>query len=502
MAGEDVKVKIGVDAAPYQVGMAKVKMAAKETAESLGIEFDRGAARTERRMGSMIGTMIKEVSKAKNPIEAIHAAIEGIGYAAGIASTAFLVAGIGAAIYEQFSDAIEASDKLEKSLAKLSAVDVENESVNQLKKDIEDFQQVEEKYKNRGLLEKILFGGKEDRDFTAATALNEVKKDLVEMQQIQDDVVRSRARVLETSTNPGERAQGANLLKGLSDRGESNDLNEQLRQAEAAQKENIGKMHRLGVLIATPVSEMTWSEKSEMQSAESYTDIAKSIEDGEKKINEIKQAQIELQQAQTAEGNKAANEELDRFNKEQASKTSTAAKHQLEIEEQIGDAGRTAQEKPGDDWLRQRNDQQAQDAFVGPRTSSEVIEDQNKILEDQLRIKKDIVEAGKADAEAARKNKEQEAKKLELASRLKEMKNRRDNLLLEQKSEQAAALKAGADAMGFHGAVSSLRREGFGRTPTGSGNSSQLKAAQEANAKLDKVNKELAELNAKIGGSV
>ena len=546
MAGEDVAVTIGANATPYQVAMAKVKVTAKETAKSIGVEFDRGAQRAEMRVQRGMDGVIRSILKAKNPIEAISGALEGLSRAFAIASTALLAIGVVSALYEAFTEAKDASDKLIASMEKLANTDVNNESVHQLQRDIDDFQKVEEQYANRGLLEKILFGNKEDVDFAQAANLNGLKKDLVETRQLADDLTKAQARTLEASSNPEDQAKGKQMLKELSDKGENEDLQDKL---EAAQKELFDakqKANRQAFIVSSPTAQRTAEENKFLQE-NADIDLQGLIKAAQAKIKAIKQVQAAVKTAEGAEkakpdkiGDEAAKRETDRILEEK--------KKQAKIISDSAEVGVTAEEKIAAQKQKISDQQAADSAEIGPKQESQALAEQNVILEEQTKLKGEIYDLNKQNAEKVAEANKSEAEKtldalkeqVELRTQLLRLtqsgadsiKDLQAKIATEEKEAPAHArlqtrsqqiqeqnkitkdkielIKLRKDESqsevkqeGFHGPVTSLRKVGFGKIPGGANVSeSQLKTQQESLRVLTTMQTNIAELNAKIGGGI
>lgn len=495
----DVEITMGANLSRLDQQFAKAKVGAKEVASSIGIEFDRGAQRAESRVSRGMDGVIRSILKAKNPIEAIGGALEGLSRAFAIASSALLAITIGTALYQAISEATEASDKLEKSIEKLGSVDVDNESIHQLQRDIDDFQKVEEQYNNRGLLEKILFGNKEDIDFAEAANLNGLKKDLLETRALQDDLTKAQARTLEASSNPEDQAKGKQMLKELSDRGENEDLQDKLEQAQKELFDAKQKANKQNFLLQAPTSQWTREESKFMEQNQNI-DLQAPIAAAQAKIDQIKAVQAAVKTAEGAErpktdksekiGDEAAKRETDRVREEQ--------ERRAKIEQETTEASMDGKQKAAAIQAKINAEQKADANEIGPKQQSQELAEQNVILEDQLALKKQIADN---DKEAASKAAEATRKADEKKKQLDEAKQRRTTLLAELGTARNDVATAQANVMGFHGTVSSLRKEGFGRTPTGGGKEGgAMKAAAASEKHLADISKEIAQLNAKIGG--
>jgi hypothetical protein len=495
--GNDVQVTIGANATPYQVAMAKVKVTAQETASTIGIEFDRGAARAEQRVQRGMEGVIRSILSAKSPIEAVGEAIEGLSRAFGIASSAFLAIGIGVAIYEQFTKAKEAADDLAKSMEKLGSVNVENESIHQLQRDIDDFEKVQEKYNDRGLLERILFGNKEDVDFAQAANLNGLKKDLVETRQLQDDLTKAQARTLEASSNPEDQAKGKQMLKGLSDKGENEDLQDKLDQAQKELFDAKQASNKQQFLASAPTSQWT-SEERKFMAKNSEIDLSIPVAAAQSKIDQIKAVQAAVKTAEEAEKPKAEKPDSEAAAKREADRVRTETERAAKIKQDSAEVGMTGEQKAAEIRAKIAAEQKADANEIGPKQQSQQLAEQNTILEDQLALKKQIADN---DKEAASKAAEATRKADEKKKQLDDAKGRRAKLLQDLSGAQSEVATAQANAMGFHGTVSSLRKEGFGRTPSGGGKEGAAQKAAAASEKhLADIKTEIAALNAKIGG--
>jgi hypothetical protein len=591
----DVQATVGANITPFQTKMVQVKAAAKEAGEGLGLEFDRGAQRAESRVERGIDGMLRKVASAKNPIEALGAVVEGVGRSFAIASTAFLAVGIGAAIYEQFTQAKEASDKLEASIAKLGTVDPDNESIHQLQKDIDDFQKVAEQYENRGLLERILFGAQEDADFAHASALNDLKKNLVEIDQIQRGIVKNEVEILKLSSNPDDKKTGEALEKDLSDQDEAKDLKDQLTDQIADRKSkqdalvqfdkknefNNEKARDYGLTDdASIVNYRNAREvmvhdlnKADKAIADRQREIAvqaqKSDVDEDKPLEEKKAALLKQQkeaddsllkkrqdearkrdqmdrdaafesaddpgkatilkqnvnqdQDEIDRAKAVVREDTDNPLKDAAEQINKITKEREGIEDLItkkkGDELKLSKLLIDSDKDRAKENERAREEAATPAekvqlVKQEIVQDQTKINTAQTQLGTDQkapvegeektrkIAQDRADIEGLiLKRKADQASLAEKMVGLQELQERRAALLKEQAEAKSTMTTAKADAMGFHGQVSSLRREGFGKAPTVNPDGSQLKAAQAAVDRLDKIQKGIAELNEKIGGS-
>jgi hypothetical protein len=344
--------------------------------------------------------------------------------------------GVGVQIYEQFSQAYDASKKLEGALNDLANANVENESVHQLQRDIDEFEKQAEIYKTRGLLERILFGAKEDEDFSHAANLNQVKKDLIETRQLADDVTKAQVRILKASANPEDVKRGEALEKSASDENEKRDLQDKLDDAQKAQDNLIFIRDRIEDTLKNPDQQ----GPKDIAFARKYNlaDIYSQIDSGQKKIDEIKAAQAATGQAEAAETAKANRPE------------------------------KTEKSKP----------ELAEDRTIDP------IQFADGLTQRLVKFEQ-----------------EQQAREARAAVVLTEQKTRRDELLGNRTTLASDLATAQANAMGFHGQVSSLRREGFGRTPGATHDGAALKAQQESLKRLENMDKQISELNQKIGGS-
>ena len=501
MSNGEVQATVGANITPFMRSMAEVKASAKETGEAIGVELgDKGGRREEMRLQRGLDGFLKSLSNAKDPVSALGGAVEGLSTAFAASGVALLAIGIGTAVYEQFSKASEASKKLETDIGNLGHVNPDNESVRQLQQNIDDFQKVEDEYKERGLLERVLFGPEEDRLFKEASALTEIKKNLLEIKQIQEEDTRAHARQLQASTNPQDQQRGRQLLKSLSDDHEKSDLQDKLAAAEKEHDAAQKKLDQQESLIAGAREAAKHGSRRTNTLAvasEGHDENVAAVKSAQDRIDAIKKAQADLASAQQAENDKDSREAGEKASKEEADRIKEAVAKQNEIKSEAAMEGMSGEQKAAAlrNQIRVRTEDQD---IVGPRQQSKVLSDQNEILELQLALKKQIAEN---DRESATKAAEATRKAQEQAERLTELKNRRADLLTQQAQAKSDATTATVEAMGFHGQVSSLRRVGFGSAPTGGHAAAQLKAAQEANNRLQKISQEITTLNQKIGGS-
>src|ERR1700761_3661619 len=160
----DVQVTIGADASPLQSKLAQVKSQVKELSSSM-VEVGGTGYREEVRLERGMGAFIRSIANAKDPVSALSGALEGLGRAFKLTGFGMLGAGIAMAAYETFSKARESADSLRESLAKAADFNPNTASLDDLKKQVEGFDKIKEKYESRGLLESIILGPQGDALF-------------------------------------------------------------------------------------------------------------------------------------------------------------------------------------------------------------------------------------------------------------------------------------------------------------------------------------------------
>jgi len=527
----EVSAKVTADASPFIKTMALVKAKAKETGESLGLEFDRGAQRAEQRTTRGIDGILKGLSNAKNPIEVTSALIEGMGKSFGIASGLFATIGVGAVAAEEIMKAYEASEKLGKSLDKMLSVNPDNESINQLQKDINDFQKTADEYANRGMVEKILFGDENDAKFKSAEALNDVKKNLVEIEGIQQDIAKQEIRLLEASANPEDREEGKSLQKNQADDKDSSDLYQKLEDQQTARQK---LQDSLSAFDAKTISDRNHNYEGplgsafeddanspELQAIQKQRDsIVSAIKDADKVIQDRKQEILAQALATQAERFQAEDEQIDEHFKKQVTDGDKFFKELQSAELEKQNAARETQKK-----ITEINRDSAYAAATPKQKvgllQQDVADDQSGINSGLAQLARDQaaptssllageekikqVQKDRADiADLLIKKNQDQAK---LAELLLENEKARAGLQYEafKTSQEATAARAeavqdNAQAQIFHGQVSSLQRIGGGGRIGVNQNHEQLHAAQEANKKLEQLNNKIAVLNSKIEG--
>jgi hypothetical protein len=506
MAGEDVKVTIGGDLSPIQRTFAQVKVQAAQAGESAGLEFgNRTAYMAERRVSRGMEGVLKSLSTAKDPIDGIAGAIEGLGQSFRISGAAFFGLAIGTFLKEQLEKAAEGATDFYTKLNSVYAVG-NNSSKAFLEKSVKDFEDAKAAYGKIGFLEWMIYGAGEKKSLDDAASKNE--QNIKQLRMYREAEYKAEA--------DGHSADETVRLQGEIEKvnarydaeiSKARDAGDSVVEIERSKAEEIAAIHeKLAKALeekANKPSTMDTFEalagkvQAEQTGRGGDKEVAKQAELQEKlllarnKFGDlntrgkdpiaIEKAKLEYEQVLTEiyEHQQEIQAKTNADRQTEANKTTEAIRKGAELQEQIDESGMTEAQKIAALKAKITKEEKETKNFVGPQTGEEAQNRRNKILGDKLKLKE-----------------------LEDPTKKAADKKRSEALLKEQTSAQSELATAQANAMGAgHVVVSSLRREGFGRTPGGGKDSSQLKAVQNSEKHLSDIRTEIAQLNAKIGGT-
>jgi len=474
--GEDVKVTIGGDASPLKQVMSQITTDAKKLGETLGLEIgNKGAFRDDMRYERSLNRFLRVLNASGSPVEIFTAAIESMGKAFRVAGVAMLGLGVGAFLYEQVEKAIEAHKKLTEKFEKAIKINVDNESIHQMQRDVDGFQKIQEEYEKRGLIEKILFGTEEEAMFKELETLNTIKKNLIEIDTIKKNTVKSQARILAASENPEDRKRAHQMLKAMEDDQAQKDAQQQLEDALEARKKQQEALDKLDEQIGYAKKSSRMDRRGQKDRAEERERLVDGLKNQDELITSIKEEMATNQRASAVENAAIEAAALDSHNKEQTKQIEQELKKRVELRERTSEALATPREKVVLLSNKIIDEQKLSVSLLQSREQKEATI--NQILEDQLKLKTLL----KANDEARAKLQYEVFQNIQ-----------------EQQEARGAAAAAGADAMGFHGQVDSLRRQGFAGRVGSNQNSAQLKIAAEANKKLDALILQGEVLNGKV----
>lgn len=479
MAGEDAKATIGGDATPLQKVFADVQAAAKKTGQTIGLELGtRRQAGEEMRMQRGLDMFLRSLSGATDPITAVTGAVEGLGRAFRVVGPLMIATAIGGFLYEQFTKATEASDKLITSLRKSTEVNVATSSVAELKRQVESFDKIEEQYNDRGLLEKIIFGASGgDSLHQAALDLNELRKATIQLDEAAKNAALSEAKLLEASSNPADQKRGADLRQQLAAQDDQRDAQDRLdlakkqetkhqQELDAATKEL--EMRRAGVRRASRHFNAEAQVEAEIE--QRRTLAAKALEKDKQIVADNEKALANYRGAARLEANKAnsANIVIDSKEVGRIQAETQALAFEDELAKTVTPGKKAA-------LLRGQLDADKAKArlLVGPGLEVQHAQALNKIKQDQLKLDQLLTE--------------QANKQWALAQQ-------QVDLVFEKADAQKDVARAQVDAMGFHGEVSSLRRLGFAGGIGSNKNQQQLKTLEESKKHLQKIEQEITKL--------
>lgn len=530
MGGEDVKVTIGANATPYQVAMAKVRVTAQQTGASLGLEFDKGAYRAEERVKRGMDGILKSLATAKDPISAIAGAIEGLGASFRIAGAAFLAVGIGNFLREELNKAAEGAQDFYKKTDSVFAL-ASDSSKEFTEKSVKSFEEAKDAYGKEGLLEWLIYGAgqkstlangeaayqsalarlhamreaeyKADADAESANAQEQLQGQIEKVTERYDaeiskakeagdsivEIERAKAGAIAKIQEDAEKKQEAEIEKGqnaIEKRAEATIKLEEANDnapglSEDDKQEAKKKLAQDKYQAANDKLDRT---NADVFGAQERVDIAKpeQLKERQLELDALQTRQLEEQaDVQTAQ-NAIDQLNLDIKNKQneatakQSELLSKSLEKSKELSDEMAEAGKTPQQKI--DALKAKIATESKDV-LGPLTPAMRQDNKNKITGDQIKLKNMQFERDAA---------------------VKEETKRRDSLTKEQALTQSKLATDQANTMGFHGTVSSLRREGFGKTPGGSKDGAALKSMAASEKHLEDINKSIAELNSKIGG--
>lgn len=555
MAGEDVKVTIGGDLTPIQRTFAQVKIQAAQAGEAAGLEFgNRTAYMAEQRVKRGMDGVLKSLATAKDPISAISGAIEGLGQSFRIAGGAFLGLGIGTFVKEQLEKAAEGADEFYGKINDIFSVS-DNSSKEFTEKAIKNFEDAKAAYGKEGLLEYLIYGAgekeslangeaayqqalshvrtlreneyREEADSQSANEEIRIQGEIEKINERYDaeiskakdagdsviEIERAKAEAIEKiqvdaakkaqeeiralqksqSEDPGlseaekiankkkfaqedlDRANQKVAENNAKELGAKGNLDDAQKNAEFQRRVSnnyqagTDKVPGAGKILNDNAQQ---AEDDLLKAQQNLASIqSQNIRDqttAQNALNIVKKIQLELTDKQIAAGQK----EKDGLDK--------SIKEGIALKEEAANAGMTEAEKIAALKKKIADEETASPNNARLQTQQQQQDAKNQILKDQVKLK---------DLQASQ------------ATKIAEETKRRNDLSKELPKAQSDLATAQANAMGFHGQVSSLRREGFGRTPGASIQGSQLKAAQASEKHLSDIKTEISQLNAKIGGT-
>ena len=493
----DVVVKIGGDLSPIQRTFAQLKVQAAQAGEAAGISFgDRTGYMAEQRVRRGMDGVLRSLATAKDPIDAISGAIEGLGQSFRIAGAAFLGIGIGTFLKDQLEKAAAGAQEFYDNDQKVFAAGKQS-SREFLETSVKAFNDNKIAYGKEGFFEWLIYGAGQKKSLVAEAEKNaenlkrlsalvtaQYKADADSRSEdvetrLQGEIEKVNERYEAERAKAGDNAEAVVQIR----RSQEEEIAALEKKADDARKERIEKLIELmqtfeGLAEKFKIQQIDQSQGKDAGKATELNDNVTATRREYVRLDntagtspdKVEKAKLEYEQAITAvleyqqELAIKANEKYS----ESFEKEIEAKKQGVELQQELAEIGMTDAEKRAALEAKIAKEKKDLAGFVGPMAPGQKQEAENQITKDQIKLKGS-----------------QTSDKKKLAA-----------LDVEKAKLEAAGSKPSV----FGGHVSSLRREGFGKTPGGSNAHDSVKIAQESAKHLADINKQIAALIAKVGG--